>query len=92
MTGKRRGIPALAFGCILLTGGILVLVFVPSWGHWIGTYPERAVSLPPGLGPLIHQVGDHYIRAAGYFVGSLMTIVGTGVTFVGSALLRKGQI
>ena len=37
--GKPQGIAAVIFGLILLTGGILVLIFVPSWGRWIADYP-----------------------------------------------------
>ena len=38
------------------------------------------------LGPLLQQVGDCYIKAAGYFIGSLMTIIALGITGIGVAL------
>ena len=101
---KARGIGVLVFGLILLAGGILILVYVPSWANWIAGYPAQLMKMPVppeaagmvkgvagALGPLLQQVGG-YLRAAGYFVGSLMTIVAIGVTCVGSTLLRKGQI
>ena len=106
MKGKNaQGIAVLVFGLLLLAGGILVLVFVPTWGNWLAQYPGQLAKmpLPPeaapivkglggALGPLLQQIGGCYIRAAGYFVGSLMTIIAIGITFVGSTLLRKGQI
>ena len=46
--GKSQGIGMASLGTILLTGAILVLVFVPSWGQWIASYPGQvAQTLPP---------------------------------------------
>ena len=101
---KARGIGVLVFGLLLLTGGILIIVFVPSWGNWIAGYPAQLIKMPfppeaaamvkglaGALSPLAQQIGS-YIQAAGYFIGSLVAIVAIGVTFAGSMLLRKGQI
>ncbi len=98
--GKQQGIAILVFGLILLTGGILVLVFVPSWGGWIADYPSKisSMTLPPQVapiaqgmtgifGPLLERVGG-YIKAVGYFVGSLLTIVSLGVTAAGAMVIR----
>ncbi len=98
--GRQQGIAMLVFGLILLTGGILVLVFVPSWGAWIADYPARisSMSLPPQaapivqgmtgiFGPLLKQVGG-YIKAVGYFVGSLLTIISLGVTAAGAMVIK----
>ena len=104
--GKPQGIAIMTLGLLLLTGGILVLVYVPSWGHWIGTYPERLAQaqvpaeaegvvkgIRGGLGPLITQIGDNYVRTAGYFIGSLLTIVSFALTSVGVTVIKnaKGQ-
>ena len=104
--GKPQGIAIMTLGLLLLTGGILVLVYVPSWGHWIGTYPERLAQaqvpaeaegvvkgIRGSLGPLITQIGDNYVRTAGYFIGSLMTIVSFALTSVGVTVIKnaKGQ-
>jgi len=98
--GKTQGIAILILGLVLLTGGILVLVSVPSWGNWIAGYPGQiaATPLPPQaapiiqgmggiFGPLLEQVGG-YISVVGYFVGSLLTIVSLGVTAAGALVIR----
>ena len=100
--GKPPGIAAVAFGLILLTGGILVLVTVPSWGSWIADYPQQLANaqVPPegaavvqgmrgAFGPLLEQVGG-YIQKIGYFVGSLLTIVSLGPIGIG-VMLIKGE-
>jgi hypothetical protein len=102
--GKPQGMAIMTLGLLLLTGGILVLVYVPSWGHWIGTYPERLAQaqVPPeatgvvkgikgGLGPLITQIGDNYVRTAGYFIGSLLTIVSFVAISVGTMVLKNAK-
>jgi hypothetical protein len=99
--GKRQGIGIMFLGLILLTGGILVLVSVPSWGDWIARYPA---SISPGafppeaapmvatiggvFGPLLAQVGG-YVQAAGYFVGSLLTLISLGATTTGITIIRS---
>ena len=98
------GIAATVFGLMLLTGGILIMIFVPAWGHWIATYPERlaTMQLPAQaqmivggfstmLGPLLTQIGDCYMKAAGYFIGSLMTIIALAITAVG-VMLTSGKL
>ncbi len=98
--GRSQGVAILILGLVLLTGGILVLISVPSWGGWISGYPEQiaAAPFPPEaasiaqgivgvLGPLLEQVGG-YVRIAGYFVGSLLTIISLGVTAAGIMLTR----
>ena len=100
--GKPQGIAAIVFGLILLTGGVLVLVTVPSWGRWIADYPQQlaSVQVPPegalvvqgmrgAFGPLLEQVGG-YIQKIGYFVGSLLTIVSLGWIGIG-VMLIKGE-
>jgi hypothetical protein len=104
--GKPQGIAIMTLGLLLLAAAILVLVYVPSWGHWIGTYPERLAQaqvpaeaagvvkgIKGGLGPLITQIGDNYVRTAGYFIGSLLTIVSFAITSVGAMVTKnaKGQ-
>ena len=102
--GKPQGMALMTLGLLLLTGAILVLIYVPSWGHWIGTYPERLAQaqVPPeatgvvkgikgGLGPLITQIGDNYIRTAGYFMGSLMTIVSLALTSAGCIIIKRNS-
>lgn len=103
--GKAQGVAILILGLVLLTGGVLVLVSVPSWGNWIADYPEQiaATPLPPQaapivqgmggvMGPLLEEVGG-YISVVGYFVGSLLTIVSLGVTGAGALVIRmvRGQ-
>lgn len=98
--GKRQGLAVLILGLILLAGGILVLVYVPSWGHWIASYPGQVaqMQLPPQaapiaqgiggvFGPLLDQVGG-YIRIAGYFVGSLLTIISLVITVAGAMIIK----
>ncbi len=97
---RLRGVAVSCFGLILLTGAILVLVFVPSWGRWVAAYPAQIAELPfppeatpivMGLtaiiGPLLEQIGG-YIQAVGYFIGSLLTIVAIGLTSIGFSLAR----
>jgi hypothetical protein len=103
--GRKQGVGILIFGLILLTGGILVLLTVPSWGDWIIGYPATVlqkqvpaqaaptVQAMIGIifGPLLEQVGE-YIRIAGYFVGSLLTLVALVVTSAGTMLSTKRSI
>jgi hypothetical protein len=103
--GKKQGIGIIIFGLLLLTAGILVLVTMPSWGSWIADYPTMAAQLvteqaPPQaapvaqavlgfvMGPLIHQVGE-YMKTAGYFVGSLLSLVALVVTTAGTTIAAK---
>ena len=101
---NARGIGVTVFGLILLVVGILILVFVPGWGNWIAGYPAQLLKMPfppeaapmaKGLagafGPLLQQVGS-YVRIASYTIGSLVTIIGIGITYAGCTLLRKSQI
>jgi hypothetical protein len=98
--GRPEGTAALVLGLIVLTAGILVLIFVPSWGRWIADYPQQMATaqVPPAaapiaqgmrrvLGPLIEQVGG-YIQVVGYFVGSLLTIVSLAPLGLGIRLIR----
>ncbi len=98
--GKPQGIAAVVFGLILLTGGALVLINVPSWGRWIADYPQQlaSVQVPPEaapivqgmrgvFGPLLEQVGG-YIQKIGYFVGTLLTIVSLGPIGIGFKLIK----
>jgi len=100
--GKAPGIAMTTMGLIILSGGILVLICVPSWGEWIADYPAQAAlkPCPPEatatkqavigvLGPLLEQIGDNYMKAAGYFVGSLMTIVSLALTSAGVIVIKK---
>jgi hypothetical protein len=103
--GKPQGVLVLFLGLCLLTGGILVLITVPSWGNWISDYPEHTAQVisqqAPAqaapiaqavlsfvLGPLIQQIGG-YIKTAGYFVGSLLTLISLTVSFVGSMIIKR---
>lgn len=99
--GRAPGFVALTYGLILLAAGITVLLVVPSWGNWLADYPASVnpATLPPEaapmirgwitlFGPLIEQVGG-YIQAAGYFVGSLITLLSLVPIGVGTALLRE---
>jgi hypothetical protein len=101
---RKTGLPVLMMGLILLCAGILVLVYIPQWGDWIHNYPQTVMQkqLPPeaqaakgmmqfALGPLIVQIGD-YMRIAGYFVGSLITLSSLGITTISLRLLSKGYI
>ena len=103
--GKTQGIGILIFGLLMLTGAILVLVTVPSWGNWIADYPAQtsltvqqnapAQTAPIAqavltyvLGPLIEQIGG-YIQTAGYFVGSLLTLIALVISTAGMTVIRK---
>ena len=100
--GKSQGVLVLIMGLLLLTGGILVLLTVPSWGDWIKDYPGQvmqqqipAQALPTvqamiGIvfGPLLEQVGG-YLKIAGYFVGSLLTLIALAISSVGSVIIRR---
>ncbi len=103
--GKKQGVAVLIFGLLLLTGGILVLITVPSWGRWIADYPTQAAQIvqqqAPAqaapvaqavlsfvMGPLIHQVGE-YMKTAGYFVGSLLTLIALVVSTAGTTIIRR---
>lgn len=101
---RKAGVPMLFMGLILLSAGILVLVFIPQWGDWIRNYPQTVLqkTLPAeaqaakglmqfSLGPLIQQMGD-YMRIVGYFAGSLITLISLGMTTVSLRLLTKGYI
>ena len=101
--GKAQGMAIGVFGLLLLIGGILVLVYVPSWGNWMADYPGQAAKTPfPAevapiakgvgavLGPVLVQVGG-YLKAAGYFIGSLLTIVSLGVLCVATMVIRAGK-
>lgn len=97
---RLRGLAVSFLGLLLLTGGVLVLVFVPSWGREIAAYPAQIAGLPfppeaapiaagmtALIGPLLEQIGG-YIQAVGYFIGSLLTIIALGVTSIGVVLAR----
>ena len=100
--GKSQGVMVLLLGLLLLTGGILVLITVPSWGNWISDYPTQVmqqqtpaqaapiVQAMIGIvfGPLLEQVGG-YVEIAGYFVGSLLTLIALAVSSVGTMIIRK---
>jgi hypothetical protein len=100
--GKKQGIGILILGLLFLTGGILVLITVPSWGNWIAGYPAEVLQkqIPAQaaptvqamlgiiFGPLLSQVGE-YIRIAGYFVGSLFSLIALAITSVGITLVTK---
>ena len=100
--GKSQGVMVLILGLLLLTGGILVLVTVPSWGNWISDYPGQVMQqqipaqaapivqamLGIVFGPLLEQVGE-YVEIAGYFVGSLLTIIALAISSVGTMIVRK---
>ena len=100
--GKSQGVLVLIMGLLLLTGGILVLLTVSSWGDWIKDYPGQvmqqqipAQALPTvqamiGIvfGPLLEQVGG-YLKIAGYFVGSLLTLIALAISSVGSVIIRQ---
>jgi hypothetical protein len=91
----------MLLGLTLLTGGILVLVSVPSWGDWIAGYPATISpgAFPPEaapmvgtiggiFGPLLEQVGG-YVQAAGYFVGSLLALISLGATTAGITIIKN---
>jgi hypothetical protein len=102
--GKPQGILVLVFGLLLLTGAILVFITVPAWGTWIAGYPDKvSQSQVPAqaapvvqavlgivLGPMIHQVGG-YMRVAGFFGGTVMTIMALGVSSMGVMIIRKAE-
>jgi hypothetical protein len=102
--GKKQGMMVLILGLLLLTGGILVLVTVPSWGDWISGYPAQVaqkdvpaqaapvVQAVSGIifGPLLNQVGE-YIKIIGYFVGSLFTLIALMISSVGTMIIRRAQ-
>lgn len=102
--GKPQGIAIMTLGLLLLSGAIVVLVYVPSWGNWLKDYPAQAAArtVPPEaaavkqavlqgvMGPLIYQVGG-YVQSAGYFIGSLLTIVSLAVTSVGTKVLKNAK-
>ncbi len=102
--GKAQGVGILILGLLLLAGGILVLVSVPSWGNWIANYPKQiaGISAPPQaapivqgmsgvFGPLLEQVGG-YIRVVGYFVGSILTIVSLCIITAGATVIRTVRV
>jgi hypothetical protein len=104
MLTRKAGLPVLLMGLILLTTGILVLVFIPQWGDWVRNYPQTVLQkqLPVeaqsakgmmqfALGPLIQQIGD-YLRIVGYFAGSLITLISLGLSTIGLRLLSRGYI
>jgi hypothetical protein len=87
----------------MLTTAILMIVTLPTWGKWIADYPStiNASSLPAQaqpvagaigtvFGPLLHQVGG-YIQTAGYFIGSLLTIIGLVISGAGISILRSNR-
>jgi hypothetical protein len=100
--GKPQGTLILILGLLLLTGGILVLVTVPSWGNWISGYPAQvaqkeipaqAASVVQAVlgiifGPLLNQVGE-YIKIIGYFVGSLLSLIALAISSVGTMIIRR---
>jgi hypothetical protein len=49
--GKKQGAAMLIFGLLLLTGAILVLITVPSWGNWIADYPAQAAQVAQAISP-----------------------------------------
>lgn len=100
--GRKQGIGILILGLLLLTGGILVLVVAPSWGSWIADYPASVLQgeIPQEaapvvqsvlgiiLGPMLVQVGG-YLQTAGYFIGSLLTLMALALTSVGTIVLTR---
>jgi hypothetical protein len=100
--GKPQGILVLTMGLLLLIGGILVLITVPSWGNWISGYPEQVMKqqIPPQaaptvqamigiiFGPMLIQIGE-YIRTIGYFVGSLLTLIALAISSVGTVIIKR---
>ena len=101
--GKKQGIGIMILGLLLLSGGIIVLVVVPSWGQWIASYPEQIAKLQlPGqaaiigqgmagiFGPLMQQLGG-YMKKAGYFMGSLLSLISLVITFVGIMIIKRSS-
>lgn len=100
--GKPQGVMILILGLLLLTGGILVLITVPSWGAWISGYPDQVMQqkLPPQAAPMVHamvgiifgpllqQVGKH-LQTAGYFLGCLLTLIALAASSVGTMIIRR---
>lgn len=100
--GRPQGVMILILGLLLLTGGILILVTVPSWGDWISGYPVQVLQkeIPAQaapvvqavlgiiLGPLINQIGG-YIKTAGYFGGSLLTLIALAASSAGTMIIRR---
>jgi hypothetical protein len=100
--GKPQGVLVLILGLLLLVGGILVLITVPSWGDWISGYPELVmkqqvpdqvaptvqVMLGIIFGPMLTQIGE-YIRIIGYFVGSLFTLIALVISSVGAMIIKR---
>lgn len=103
--GKKQGVAISIFGLIFLAAGILVLITVPSWGNWITGYPgqvmqqqipnEAAPTVQAMIGivfgPLLEKVGS-YIEIAGYFVGSLLTLIACAVTSIGATLATRQSV
>ena len=102
--GRKQGIGMFIMGLVFLTAGILVLVTVPAWGNWIAGYPElvlqkqvpaQAAPIVQAMmgvifGPLLDQIGG-YMRTAGYFIGSLITLVALVVTSAGIMAAARKQ-
>lgn len=99
--GRPQGLAILILGLLLLVGGILVLISVPSWGDWIASYPAQVAQkqFPPQaapiaqgmvaiFGPLLDQVGG-YIRIVGYFAGSLLTLIAIIIASAGTMVIKR---
>jgi hypothetical protein len=103
--GKKQGIGLLILGLLLLTGAILVLVTVPSWGNWIADYPAQAAQVaqaeaPAQALPMVQAIINivlgpiihqvgQYLYIVGYFVGSLLALISLGVCTAGSMVVAR---
>ncbi len=101
--GKPQGFAILTVGLIFLTGAILVFISVPNWGEWVHDYPSsidasqlpaQAQPLAGGIkavfGPLLEQVGG-YVRAAGYFGGSMLSVISLAMMGAGLTVIKHSQ-
>ncbi len=101
--GKPQGFGIFTMGLIFLTGAILVFISVPTWGQFIHDYPSTidASQLPAQtqplaggikavFGPLLEQVGG-YMRVAGYFGGSLLTVISCAMMGAGITIIKHSR-
>lgn len=105
--GKTQGIGILVFGLLMLTGAILILVTVPSWGNWIADYPAQAAQVaqaqaPQQAAPVILSIINivlgpiihqvgNYLYTVGYFVGSLVLLISIVLCSAGSMAIKHAR-
>lgn len=104
---KNKGYLMIVAGCLVLTIALIIMIVIPSWGHWIGDYPDTITldQLPaetqtmaaPMVSVLKGFLGPliyqigEYMAIVGYFMGTLFTLISLGIISMGIGTIRSNK-